>query len=101
MSAGAPAGNTNARRGREFRDSLRRALKANGADRLRTIAENLVAAAEQGEQWAIKEIADRIDGKPQQAIDHRGAVGTFDLSNLSDDELGQLESILSRVAESV
>ena len=81
--------------------ALRRALKADGADRILKIAENLVAAAEKGEQWAIKEIADRIDGKPQQGIDHRGAVGTYDLSNLSENDLDQLESILSRIAESV
>lgn len=36
---------------------------------LRLAVEQLVLAAAKGEQWAIKEIADRTDGKPAQTID--------------------------------
>ena len=35
---------------------------------LNGLAHRLVKAGLEGEQWAIKEIADRIDGKPKQAI---------------------------------
>jgi hypothetical protein len=40
----------------------------NGKTRLRSIAEKLVELAECGEIHAIKEIADRLDGKPAQTI---------------------------------
>lgn len=39
---------------------------ANGIKRLRRIAEQCVAAAEGGDMAAIKEIGDRLDGKPAQ-----------------------------------
>jgi hypothetical protein len=62
---------------KSFYNALSVALnQANGVDlegkritKLRTIAEKLVQAAEAGESWAIKEVADRIDGKPMQAIE--------------------------------
>ena len=34
------------------------------------IAENLVASAMEGNMDAIKEIGDRIDGRPKQAVEH-------------------------------
>lgn len=64
----APKGNKNAAKGKEFRDALRRAMCAEGRDALRKIATKLVDAAEDGEAWAIREIADRLDGKPSQVI---------------------------------
>lgn len=39
-----------------------------GEPKLREVAEMLVEQALAGEGWAIKEIADRIDGKVAQAI---------------------------------
>lgn len=62
---------------KSFYNALSVALnQANGVDlegkritKLRTIAEKLVEAAEAGESWAIREVADRIDGKPMQAIE--------------------------------
>ena len=36
--------------------------------KLRRVAEKLVAAALEGEGWAIKEIADRVEGKPAQVV---------------------------------
>lgn len=69
---------------RSFYNALSVALRqANGTDlegkpviKLRAIAEKLVAAAVAGEPWAIKEVADRIDGKPMQAIEHSGEIET-------------------------
>jgi hypothetical protein len=53
---------------------------------LRIIADKLVEAAMAGESWAIREVADRIDGKPVQAIDHSGHIDT-NLSQATDAEL--------------
>lgn len=71
--AGAPLGNDNATKGKEFNLALRRALarKANEPDYrkgLDLVADELVKAACAGEQWAVKEVADREDGKSVQAI---------------------------------
>lgn len=40
--------------------------------KLRQVAEKLVSSALAGEGWAIKEIADRTDGKPFQQIELTG-----------------------------
>lgn len=51
-------------------------LAVNEADgdkkKLRKIAEALVEQAMDGDVSAIKEIGDRIDGKPKQQIEHSG-----------------------------
>lgn len=64
----APKGNKNAAKGKQFQDALRRALNADGREGLKNIATKLVDAAEAGEGWAIKEVADRLDGKPAQVV---------------------------------
>lgn len=40
--------------------------------RLRMAAEKLLDLAAEGEQWAVKEIADRLDGKAPQAVTGEG-----------------------------
>jgi len=65
---------------RPFADALHVALTEEDpvtkVRKLRKIADKLVSAAEAGEAWAIKEIMDRIDGKPfkaqrsMQTVDH-------------------------------
>ncbi len=74
---GAPQGNENATRGKEFRQALTRAMasKAGGAGwrvTLDKIAGKLLDAAIDGQQWAIQEIANRIDGRPTVAVEHSG-----------------------------
>lgn len=60
---------TGGRKEKPWRDTLNMALKDQDGLALRRIAEKIVALAEAGEQWAAKEIADRLDGKvPQQQI---------------------------------
>jgi hypothetical protein len=54
-----------ARKERLFYSALRLALDEK---RLRRIAEKLVKLAEAGEPWAMRELVDRLDGKPVQAI---------------------------------
>lgn len=66
--AGRPKGAWSEKR---FREALQAAVTekdAGGVQRLRGIVEKLVVAAETGEGWAIQQVADRLDGKPAQAI---------------------------------
>lgn len=66
------AGNANSggAKAKPFRDALRIELAALGDDSraLRAVARKLIDQALIGEQWAVKELADRIDGKVAQAI---------------------------------
>jgi hypothetical protein len=75
---------------KSFSNMLNIALAVKEADgettKLRAIAEKLVEMALRGESWAIKEVADRIDGKPAQALDISGAIDTSP-NRLSDEEL--------------
>lgn len=66
------AGNANSGRKQEkpFRDALRMELAAAGEDSkaLRKIAKKLIEMAENGDMPAIRELADRTDGKVPQGI---------------------------------
>ncbi|TGV26345.1 hypothetical protein EN786_12545 [Mesorhizobium sp. M4B.F.Ca.ET.143.01.1.1] len=56
---------------KSFANMLKIAITATGKSgepKLREVAEMLVDQALLGEGWAIKEIADRIDGKVPQAV---------------------------------
>ena len=74
-------------RDKPFRDALRMELAAIGDDHkaMRKIARNLIDAASNTSDKdmlaAIREIADRMDGKPAQAIG-------------GDDELGPIKNVL-------
>jgi hypothetical protein len=72
---GAPVGNQNGRKGKLFYDALRVALVQEDKKKLRKITEKLVQAAEEGEPWAVKEIMDRMDGKPVNTTELTGAEG--------------------------
>jgi Family of unknown function (DUF5681) len=62
---------------KQFADQLRMVL-AEPADKndpqsvrkMRRIAEKLAECALNGEPWAIAQVADRIDGKPTQMLEH-------------------------------
>ena len=64
--AGAPVGNKNAQKGRIWNDQLRKAIAQDDGKRLRVSIEKLLNLAANGEPWAIKELADRLDGRPKQ-----------------------------------
>lgn len=59
---------------KKFTDALRIAVseevtrKGAKTTKLRIIADGLVRAAMKGEGWAIQQVADRLEGKPAQAI---------------------------------
>lgn len=63
--SGNPTGGAKAK---QFLSSLNRAIVQEDGKRLRAAAEQLLDQAAAGEQWAIKELADRLDGKAAQAI---------------------------------
>lgn len=67
-------------RDKPFRDALRMEIAAAGEDRklLRTVAQALIAKAAEGDVPAIKEIADRLDGKVPQGIEN-GEDGAFEV----------------------
>ncbi len=70
----APIRNQNARKAREWKDVLKYTLdnfEGSAIERgkvLRGIATRLIEKALDGDMQAIKEIGDRLDGKPTQAI---------------------------------
>jgi hypothetical protein len=78
---GAPIGNKNAigqqDTERPFREALRRAITQDDGKRIRATAEKLLDLAAEGEAWAVKELADRVDGKVAQQITGPGAQGEF------------------------
>lgn len=87
--AGRPAGSQN--KDKPFRDALRMELAAIGEDHkaLRIIARNLIDLASRGDKEAlaaIKELADRLDGKVPQAIG-----GDDDLPPIKTEEVSDLE----------
>lgn len=72
---GAPKGNTNAKSphyGRHFHKALISVI-AESADGdlhagLRRLASKLLKAADEGDQWALLEVFNRVDGKAPQAV---------------------------------
>src|SRR3954465_1377968 len=83
---GRPIGSVN--RQKPFNDALRLALRGDPL-RLRRIAEKLAEKAEEGDLAAIRELADRLDGKPAQAQVHSDADG------------GPLRVVIRRLADVV
>jgi hypothetical protein len=66
--AGAPEGNQNAAKSKRlFNSALKRALTQK-PERVEAIVEKLITLAEGGEQWAVKELIDRVDGKAPQPV---------------------------------
>ncbi len=74
----APEGNQNAAQGKRFKLAVQAALQRKGKDQweaLTDVAEKLVDEALNGNMAAIKEVADRIEGKPAQQVELTGADG--------------------------
>ena len=82
---GRPIGSVN--REKPFNDALRIALRSD-PHRLRRIVDKLATLAEEGELGAIREVADRLDGKPAQVVDRHAAV----IEELTDSELHLIAS---------
>jgi len=80
---------------------VKQASKEGDGTKLRDIAATLVQEAIDGNVQAIKEVADRLDGKAQQAIsvapESGAGLAYFDitgLKNLTDDELSAFEALV-------
>lgn len=71
----APEGNDNYSRGAIFNDALRRAVKQDDGKRIRAAAEKLLDLAAEGTPWAVRELADRTDGKAAMSVALSGADG--------------------------
>jgi hypothetical protein len=71
-----------------FANMLRIAIKeahSEGKDRLRAVADALVEKGIAGDVPAIREIADRLDGKVQQDVELSGNI-TVQIVRFSDDD---------------
>jgi hypothetical protein len=60
------------RKAKLFEDALKRAIVQEDGQRVREAAEKLLTLAAAGESWALKELADRLDGKVAQSLIHSG-----------------------------
>ncbi len=86
--AGAPKGNTNAKKNKLFYDRIQKHLIQN-PHKLEKIVETLVQEAQNGEPWAVKEIMDRVDGKAVQSTE----IGGIDGNAI---EISQIEFVIKR-----
>lgn len=68
MPRGAPEGNNNAGKNKPWSEAIRMAV-AHDRQALIKIAEKMIAMAKEGDIQAVKEIGDRLEGKPSQ--DHK------------------------------
>ena len=65
--AGAPKGNQNAvKDNRIWGNAIRKAVMQRNGDKLRTLADKLIDRAAEGDIAAMKELGDRLDGRPAQ-----------------------------------
>lgn len=62
-------GNKGPHTDRPWADALRRAIVQSDGKTLRRLADAIVAKAADGDVAALKEIGDRLDGKPHQSVD--------------------------------
>jgi hypothetical protein len=65
-------GNQYGKKSLVWQSTLNRAIAQDDGERLRKAAEKLLDLAAAGEQWAVKEIADRLDGKSSQRVEITG-----------------------------
>lgn len=72
MAGGAPLGNKNNVKNKPFAEAIQRAIAQDDGKRLRAIAEALLTKAADGDISAIKELADRTDGKAIQQMQLSG-----------------------------
>ena len=68
----APEGNKNNQKGSMWNSALRKAITQDDGKRLRFAAEKLLDLAADGTPWAVKELADRLDGKAFQSVQVSG-----------------------------
>ena len=62
----APKGNSNASKAKIWSDAVRKAVLS--GKKLDMLAKKLIEKAEEGDLQALKEVGDRLEGKPMQSI---------------------------------
>lgn len=72
MERGGQPGNKNAVKNRPWAEALNRALLAEDGKALRALADKIVEKALEGDVPALREIGDRLDGKPAQQLQLQG-----------------------------
>jgi HPt (histidine-containing phosphotransfer) domain-containing protein len=76
---GAPVGNQNGAKGKQWADAVKRAIRTKYGkewdESLEELAKGLVEAAAAGDLQALKEVGDRLDGKPKQQTEISGPDG--------------------------
>jgi len=96
-------GNQLGRNSYRWRDAINRALAQRSRksmhDELELLAHKLIDMALAGDLGAIKEIGNRLDGIPSQAVDVKGhtdltVILQYGLANASDDSTPQLSNRL-------
>ena len=95
---GAPIGNDYALKSQPWRNALTRAMVQDNGVKLRRAAEQLLDLAAAGEPWAVREIADRLDGKAAQSVTLANDVDNpliqhLDTSRLSVEQLATIAAI--------
>jgi len=65
---GAQPGNNNAAKSKVWEQALARAARPKDLEEIATVVVN---AAKAGQQWAVQEIGNRLDGKPIQPMEHK------------------------------
>ncbi len=65
---GGQPGNTNATKGKVWIGALNRAIAQDDGKKLREAADKLLELAAEGDVAAIRELGDRLDGKPAQSV---------------------------------
>ena len=97
-SRGRPVGSKGTK-AKQFGEALRLAINGAEGDQaeLRKIAEKLVEKAVAGDMRAIKEVADRLDGKPHQSTDIEHS-GDGELKALMK-EIGEANNLIVPIPE--
>ena len=74
-TSGGQPGNNNAAKGKMWTDAIKRAL-ARRSDTveggLNDLADTFIEAVANGDAWAMRELGDRLEGKPAQTTVHEG-----------------------------
>jgi hypothetical protein len=65
-NVGAPAGNNNASKNKMWTDAIRKTIVQKKA--MEQLADVLIKKALEGDMSALKEIGDRLEGKPNQSV---------------------------------
>jgi hypothetical protein len=72
MAGGAPKGNTNATKAKRWSAAIERAIEGrsmkSGQDELNKLAEALLDQCHTGDVSALKELGDRLEGRPAQSV---------------------------------